>query len=50
MEGYGKIIYELNNENGFMKEYDDNGNLIFEGEHLNGKKMEKEKNIIIVVN
>ena len=46
----GNIIYELINGNGKVKEYDNYGNLIFEGEYLNGKKMEKEKNILIMVN
>ena len=34
----GKIIYEINNENGKGKEYDIEGNLIFEGKYLNGKR------------
>ena len=34
--------------NGKGKEYNDNGEL-FEGEYLKGKKMEKEKNIIMIV-
>ena len=32
--------------NGKGKEYNDNYELIFEGEYLNGLKMEKGKNII----
>ena len=36
----GNVIYELNNGNGKVKEYNDIGSLIFEGEYLNGKKME----------
>ena len=41
----GNIIYELMNGNGQVKEYNDiNDILIFEGEYLNNKKMEKEKN------
>jgi len=43
----GNIIYELNNENGKVKEYYYNEILKYEGEYLNRKKMEKEKNIII---
>ena len=40
----GKYIeYGLN---GKGKEYNKEGDLIFEGEYFNGKKMEKEKNII----
>ena len=35
--------------NGKGKEYDDIGFLIFEGDYLNGKEMEKEKNIMIMV-
>ena len=34
----GNIIYELNNGDGNVKEYDDNGKLKFEGKYLNGKK------------
>ena len=33
---------------GNIKEYDDGGNLIYEGEFKNGK-MEKERDIIIMV-
>ena len=41
------IINYINGEkNGIFREYDYNGNLMFEGEHLNGQKMEKERNII----
>ena len=32
------IIYELIKGNGKVKEYNDNGELIFEGEFLNGKR------------
>ena len=40
----GNIIYELNNGNGKVKEYDENGStLIFEGVYLNGKKNGKGK-------
>ena len=35
---YGNIIYELINGNGKVKEYNDEGILIFEGEYLNGEK------------
>ena len=45
----GNIIYELINGNGKVKEYNNNGKLVFEGEYLNYKKMEKEKNMIIMV-
>ena len=44
----GNAIYELINGNGNVKEYNEFGILIFEGEYLNGKKMEKEKNMIIL--
>ena len=40
------IIYE---EKGKGKEYDNEDYLIFEGEYLNGKKMEKQKNMIKMV-
>ena len=49
-----KIIYQgkYSNDvrNGEGKEYDNNGNIIYEGEYLNGKKMRKEKNMIKMVN
>ena len=35
---YGNIIYRLKNGSGKVKEYHRNGNLIFEGEYLNGQK------------
>ena len=41
------IIYE---QNGKGKEYDYDGDLIFEGEYLMDKEMEKEKNMINLVN
>ncbi len=37
------LIYKLNNGNGSMKEYNDNGQIIFEGEYLNGKRNGKAK-------
>ena len=37
------IIYSLKNGKGFIKEYDYYGNLIFEGEYLNGKRNGKGK-------
>ena len=43
----GKYIeYELN---GKGKEFNFDGDLLFEGEYLNRKKMEKEKNIIMMI-
>ena len=46
-KGYDKnnnIIYELKEGKGFIKEFSDfNGNLIFEGEYLNGKRNGKGK-------
>ena len=39
----GNIIYELINDNGKVKEYDNYGYLIFEGEYLNGKRNGKGK-------
>ena len=37
----GNIIYDLKNGRGKVKEYDYYGNLLFEGEYLNGKKKMK---------
>ena len=42
--------YEIKEGKGNIKEYDYDGNLLFEGEYLNEKKMEKEKNMIVLVN
>ena len=39
----GDIIYKLINGNGKVKEYNIYGNLIFEGEYLNGKKKKEKK-------
>ena len=39
----GNVIYVLNNGDGNVKEYDDDGNLEFVGEYLNGKKSGKGK-------
>ena len=39
----GNILYELINGNGKVKEYDEEGQLKFEGEYLNGKKNGKGK-------
>ena len=39
----GKIIYILNNGNGIIKKFHDNGMLKFEGEIKNGKKNGKGK-------
>ena len=39
----GNIIYELNNGNGKVKEYDNKGYLEFEGEYIKGKKSGKGK-------
>ena len=40
-------LYKIGGKNGKVKIYKQNTNtLIFEGEYVNGKKMEKEKNII----
>ena len=35
---YGDIIYELDNGNGEIKEFNSDGELIFEGEYFNGKR------------
>ena len=40
---YNNIIYELNNGNGYIKEYNERGILIFEGEYINGEKKGKGK-------
>ena len=49
----GKLIFVgdyINGErNGIGKEYYENGKVKFEGKYLCGKKMEKEKNIILMV-
>ena len=46
-----QLLYEgelLNGRrNGKGKEYDSNSKVIFEGEYLKGKEMEKEKNIVV---
>ena len=39
----GNIIYELSNGKGYIKEYDGNDELLFEGEYLNGKRNGKGK-------
>ena len=39
----GKLIYELDNNNGFKKFYDNDGELIFEGEYINGLRNGKGK-------
>ena len=43
----GKFI--KGERNGEGKEYNEDNKLLFEGEYKNGKNMEKEKNIIIMV-
>ena len=45
----GNIIYKLNKGSGKVKYYYSSYNLAFEGEYLNGKKMEKGKNIIEIL-
>ena len=42
-----KTKYIIENGKGMIKEYDENDKLIFQGEYLNGEKMEKEKNMIL---
>ena len=42
-DGNGNIIYELINGNGYVKEYNDDGELIFEGKYLNDKRNGKGK-------
>ena len=36
-------VYELKNGEGYIKEYNYKGNLVFEGEYLNGKRNGKGK-------
>ena len=40
---FGSIIYGLHNGNGKVKEYNDDGELILEGEYLNGERNGKGK-------
>ena len=47
-DNFDCIVYELNNEKGLIKEYDFNHKLIFDGEYLMERKMEKEKNMMMV--
>ena len=41
--GLNNIIYELKQGKGFVREYNDDGELLFEGEYLNGKRNGKGK-------
>jgi len=53
INNYKKVSgkYKIGEKNEKGKEYLIKSNkLIFEGEYLNGKKMEKEKNILLIVN
>ena len=53
LEFYKKISkkYKIEGITGKGKEYDiDTNRLLFEGEYLDGKKMEKEKNFMMMVN
>ena len=43
------MIFEIKDGKGNIKEYDLNGELKFEGKYLNGEKMEKGKNIILMI-
>ena len=49
-DNIGNIINELNNGNGKIKEYSHQGNLLYEGEYLNGRKNGNGKNIVIMEN
>ena len=42
-DGQGKIIYKLINGNGKIKEYNEYGELEFEGDYLNGQRNGKGK-------
>ena len=44
-----KEIYLYGLRNGKGEEYNNKGQLIFEGNYLYGKKVEKEKNMILMV-
>ena len=50
IENYKRIarLFREGERNGKGEEYYSSGELRFEGEYLNGKKMEKEKNIMMV--
>ena len=39
----GKIEFEIKDGKGYIKEYNDNGRLIFEGEYINGQRNGKGK-------
>ena len=47
-DGKNNVVYELNDGKGYVKEYDMNI-LVFEGQYVNGQKMEKVKNTIFLV-
>ena len=49
-DSFNNILYELKQGKGSIKEYNRYGKLRFEGEYLMEKKMEKEKNMITMVN
>ena len=34
----GKILYEIENGNGFVREYNNDGELVFKGQYINGKR------------
>ena len=42
----GNVIYEINDGNGSIRQYDDNGELKYEGGYLNGKRSGKGKEYI----
>ena len=44
------IEFAINNGNGKVKEYNENGKLELEGEYFNGEKNGKEKNIMKMAN
>ena len=45
----GNLLYELKDGTGTVREYSYFHRLAYEGEYLNGKKMEKEKNILLTI-
>ena len=45
----GNIIYELIKGKGIVKEYSESGQLRYEGEYLNGKRKDGEKNLLLLM-
>ena len=47
---YGNLSYEIKNGKGFVKEYNNVGNLDFEGEYINGERNGKGKEYNLISN